>query len=206
MNKQISNVLDFYYSHCSLQEKERTGWKKWNVAGRRESITDHISNAQALAWALYSEFDLDISIERVISMLSLHEKGEEVIGDITRYDNISKEEKEKREKEAVDMLCSKLKKGNYIVSLIDEFNRRETPEAQFAYLCDKLDCDLRARFYSASGRCSIENATYQMVSIPEIQEIIKNGAKTVWDVFYEADKFIYEGTFLEDFFSSIKEL
>ena len=204
MNKKISTVLDFYYSHYILKEKERTGWIRWNVSGRRESIAEHISSAQALAWALYSEFDLDVNIERVISMLSLHEKGEEIIGDITRFDNISKEEKERKEKEAVDKLCSKLKKGNYFISLIDEFNEGKTKEAKLAYLCDKLDCDLQAKYYSDCKRCFIETATYQMVNNSEIQKIIADGAKTVWDVFYEADKFIYEDTFLEKFFSAIK--
>lgn len=201
MDKKISAVLDFYYSHYALKEKERTGWIRWNVSGRRESIADHISSTQTLAWALYSEYDLNVNIERVISMLSLHEKGEEIIGDITRYDSIPKDEKE-----AVDKLCGKLKKGSYLISLINEFNERKTHEAQLAYLCDKLDCDLQAKYYSDCERCFIQTATYQMVNNAEILKIIADGAKTVWNVFYEADKFIYENTFLEDFFSAIKEL
>lgn len=201
----LSKVLDFYVTHSSLKETERTGWKRWNVNGRRESVTDHISSAQALAWALYSEFELDLDIFRVIAMLSIHEEGESIIGDIPPYDGEVTLTKPEREKAAVDSICNKLKRGNIIVSLFDEFEAKQTKESKFAFLCDKLDCDLQAKLYSDNERCTINNATYQIVSNEEIQSIIANGAKTVWDVFWEADKHYYEDTFLGEFFSSLKD-
>lgn len=209
MNKEkVFNILDFYWGHSILKEKERTGWIAWNISGRRESVAEHISSAQALALALYSEFDEleNINIEHVLTLLSIHEEGESKIGDITPYQGISEEEKAKMEKEAVVSIFSKLKRGQRFIDLFDEFEARETAEAKLAYLCDKLDCDLQAHDYSDQGRCSIENATYKMVSNDNIQKILSEGAKTVWDVFWKADKSKYEGTFLEEFFSLLKEL
>lgn len=197
-------VVDFYENLSVLKEKERTGWIKWNVTGRRESINDHTTSSQHLAWALYSEYDIDVNIEHVIAMLSIHEIGESRIGDITRYDGVSAVSKAIREKAAVDSICSPLKKGNILVSLFEEFEAKETPEAIFAFLCDKLDCILEAWLYSKACRCSIEKATYEMVSIKEIQEIIEKGAKTVFDVFWEADKPKFDGTYLESFFAKLK--
>ena len=204
--KKIFKVLDFYLTHSKLKEKERAGWIKWNVSGRRESVTDHISSCQALAWALYSEYELELDIFRVIAMLSVHEEGESIIGDITPYDGKETITKSEREKAAVDSICENLKRGNVIVSLFDEFEAKETPEAKFAFLCDKLDCDLQAKLYSDRKRCSIANATYGMVSNPQIQEILENGAKTVFEVFWEADMHYYTDSFLEGFFLKLKEL
>lgn len=201
---KFHNVLNFYERLSILKEKERTGWQKWNVTGRRESINDHSTSSQYLALALYSEYDIDVDIEHVIFMLAFHEIGESIIGDITRYDGVSSVSKAVREKAAVDSICSPLQKGNILVSLFEEFEAKETPEAKFAFLCDKLDCDLQARLYSKDNRCSIEKATYEMVNIEEIQKIIENGAKTVFDVFWEADKKFYEGTYLESFFAMLK--
>ncbi len=201
--EKLSHVMEFYVRHSILKETERKGWIKWNVTGRRESIADHISSAQALAWALYSEFDLNVNIEHVISLLSLHEEGETLIGDITPYEGITPEEKLEKEREAIVSIYKDLKQGKYLISLFDEFEARKTTEAQFAYLCDKLDCDLQAMFYSDEERCTIANATYEMVSNKQVQQIIQKGAKTVWEVFYEADKHIYEGTFLEEFFHEL---
>jgi len=204
--KKIFKVFDFYLTHSILKEKERTGWKKWNVTGRRESVADHISSCQALAWALYSEYELELDIFKVIAMLSIHEEGESIIGDITPYDGEATLTKPEREKAAVDSICKKLKRGNIIVSLFDEFEAKETPEAKFAFLCDKLDCDLQAKLYSDSKRCSIANATYEMVSNEQIQKILENGAKTVFEVFWESDMHFYAGSFLEEFFNKLKEL
>jgi len=65
---------------------------------------------------------------------------------------------------------------------------------------------LQAMLYSTNKKCSIEKANYSIVSNEKVQSIIQNGAQTVWDVFYEADKHIYEDTFLEEFFSMLKDL
>lgn len=200
------NVLNFYQTLSILKETERTGWQKWNIIGRRESINDHTTSCQHLAFALYSEYDINVNIEHVILLLSIHEIGESIIGDITRYDGISASSKSECEKAAVAQICAPLNKGNILLSLFYEFEAKETPEAKFAFLCDKLDCDLQAWLYSKAGRCSIENATYERVSIKEILEIIENGAKTVFDVFWESDKALYEGTYLESFFAMLKNM
>lgn len=203
---KVRNVLSFYKTLSILKEKERTGWQKWNVIGRRESVNDHTTSCQHLALALYSEYDINVNIEHVILLLSVHEIGESIVGDITRYDGVSASSKAEREKKAVDYICQPLNKGNMLVSLFDEFEAKETPEAKFAFLCDKLDCDLQAWLYSKANRCSIEDATYERVNIKEIQEIIENGAKTVFDVFWEADKQFYEGTYLQSFFAMLKKM
>ena len=204
--KKLFHVFDFYLNHSILKQKERSGWVKWNVSGRRESVAEHISSCQALAWALYSEYELELDIFKVIAMLSIHEEGESIIGDITPYDGVSTATTEEIEKEAVDSICGLLKRGNIIVSLFDEFEAKETPEAKFAFLCDKLDCDLQAKLYSDNEKCNISNATYEIMSHFKVRDIIKNGAQTVWDVFWESDKPIYKDTLLEEFFNKLKEL
>lgn len=206
--EKFQKILELYWEHSTLRETERSGWKKWNVSGRRESISDHSSSAQILALALYSELDelASIDIEHVITLLSIHEVGEARIGDITPYNGITPEEKAKMEREAVVSIFENLIMGKWLISLFDEFEAKETPEAKFAYLCDKLDCDLRAQEYSSDGRCSINTATYEIVSHPKVQEALSNGAKTVWEVFWESDKKIYKGTYLEEFFEFLKNL
>lgn len=205
-NKKFKNVLEFYSNHCILAETERTGWISWNVSGRRESITDHISNAQVLAWSLWSEFEelQHINIEHVISMLSVHEEGETKIGDITPFQNVSPEEKAHQEWMAYTAICAPLRKGKYILSLFEEFEAKETDEAIFAYLCDKLDALLRAKFYCENGRCNIANATYAIISNKNIQKIIEDCAKTAFDIWWKASEAIFKGTFLEEFFYSLK--
>lgn len=123
----------------------------WKVQRERiESIAEHIFGVQMLAIAMKSEYEYDIDIMKVLYMLAIHELGESIIGDLTQF-QISKEEKEKIEHEAVHGILSSLLDGKQIEELFLEFDARETPEAKFAYQCDKLECDIQSKLYDQDG-------------------------------------------------------
>lgn len=145
------NVINYYVLCNKLKNVIRTGWKDWNVQSDRiESVAEHIFGVQMLALAMYSEYQYDIDIMKVIFMLAVHELGETVIGDLTQF-QISKEEKEKIEHEAVHKILSGLLDGEYIEKLFLEFDSHSTKEAMFAYQCDKLECDLQSKLYDEEG-------------------------------------------------------
>ena len=200
--QKLFNVLHYYYESCTLKEVERTGWKLWNVSRdkRIESIPEHVYGTQHLALAIFSEFDLDIDIYKVITMLSLHESEEIIIGDKTEFDGISEADRRTMGKAAVDETFSKLRKKQFFISIINEFNQRKTPESIFAYLCDKMECNLQAKKYSDEGRCSLATASSLLLEDARIQEIISNGAQTAADVFIDFDAHRYVGN---DIFSDM---
>ena len=145
------NVINYYVLCNKLKNVIRTGWKDWHVQRDRiESVAEHIFGVQMLALAMYSEYQYDIDIMKVIFMLAVHELGETVIGDLTQF-QISKEEKEKIEHEAVHKILSGLLDGNQIEKLFLEFDSHSTKEAMFAYQCDKLECDLQSKLYDEEG-------------------------------------------------------
>lgn len=183
------NILKFYLLATSLKNKIRQGSIYWNVQGpRRESVAEHIYDTCILAIAIDSEYNLGIDLKRVLEMLIIHELEEIVIGDITPFDNITEEEKLEIGKKAVlDILSSLTKKEDYI-SLTTEFNSRETKEAKFAHLCDKLDFDIQMKLYTDKGLITLdENFDSPVFKSTKIKNILKNGAKTPSDVFYEYD-------------------
>ena len=110
MNKE-ERVLNYYVLCNKLKDVIRTGWKTWNVKrDRLESVAEHVYGVQMLAIAMKSEYSYDIDIMKVILMLAVHELGETVIGDLTQFD-ISKEEKEIIEHEAVSKILSGILDG-----------------------------------------------------------------------------------------------
>ena len=129
-------------------KKDKTIGIKTNKVEREriESIAEHIFGVQMLAIAMKSEYKYDVDIQRVIFMLAVHELGETIIGDLTQF-QISKEEKEKIEHEAVHNILRGLLDGKIIEELFLEFDKRETKEAIFAYQCDKLECDIQCKLY-----------------------------------------------------------
>ena len=150
MSKE-ENVIKYYVMCNKLKNVIRTGWKNWNVERERvESVAEHIFGVQMLAIAMKSEYEYDIDIMKVIFMLAVHELGEIVIGDLTMFE-ISKEEKAKREKEAVHEILCGLLDGKEIENLFTEFDSHSTKEAMFAYQCDKLECDLQSKLYDEEG-------------------------------------------------------
>ena len=150
MSKE-QNVINYYVICNRLKNVIRTGWKNWNVQRERiESVAEHIFGVQMLAIAMKSEYQYDVDIMKVIFMLAVHELGETIIGDLTQF-QISKDEKEKLEHEAVNKILSGLLDGNQIEQLFLEFDSHSTKESMFAYQCDKLECDLQSKLYDEEG-------------------------------------------------------
>lgn len=150
-------VLVYYILCNKLKNIIRTGWKDWNVQRERlESIAEHVYGVQMLAIAMKSEYEYDIDLEKVIFMLAIHELGETMIGDLTQF-QISRDEKEKIEHEAVHNILEGLLDGKIIEELFLEFDERKTKEALFAYQCDKLECDLQCKLYDQEHCVDLNN-------------------------------------------------
>lgn len=134
-----------------LRNTKRKGWYDKNIKRDRvESVADHIYGCQMLAYAMKSEFDYDVDIEKVILMLAVHEIGKTIIVDLTPED-MSSQEKSKIERKAVSDLLDLIPNTNMLRDLFEEFEACETKEAKFAYQIDKAECDLQARLYEQDG-------------------------------------------------------
>lgn len=188
--ERAKSTLEFYELATNLKYKIRQGWIYWNVEKERiESVAEHIYGTCILAISIHSQFDVNINIDHVIKMLTIHELEEIIIGDITPFDNVTPEEKARRGKIAVEKILSTLIKKNEYKKLIAEFEAKETKEAEFAYLCDKLECDLQIWQYDKMGVTSLENQMNNPAMKDEkVIKIINKDAKTVGEVFYEYDK------------------
>ena len=192
------NVIAYYLICNKLKNVIRTGWKDWNVQRERiESVAEHVYGVQMLAIAMNSEFGYDIDIQKVIFMLAVHELGETIIGDLTQF-QISKEEKEKIEHEAVHKILKDLINGKQIEELFLEFDAHETKEALFAYQCDKLECDLQCKLYDQENCVDLNNqASNKTFKNERVQELLQAGDSwsTMWLKFGQ-DVYPYDQNFL----------
>lgn len=193
-DKKIAKVIDFYTLTNTLKHTIRSGWKHWNVSSDRlESVAEHVYGTCMLAIALDSEFDFNIDTDKVIKMLAIHELEETKIGDITEFDSESDKLKKIDSHTKVKEVLNGLIKEDEYFSLIKEFDDRNTNEAKFAYMCDKLECDIQAKLYEEKGYNSLDNQDNNPALRNEvIKEIINSGVKTVADVFIQYDKPKYQ--------------
>lgn len=194
--KRIENAMRFYLLANTLKYKIRSGWDNihWNVSSERlESIAEHIYGTCILAIGLDSEFKYEIDINKVIKMLVIHELEEVIIGDITPFDNVTKEQKIEEGHKAILTVIGELVKKEELINLILEFDSKKTKEALFAYHCDKLEADIQAKIYDDKGFMKWEDQVNNIVlRRKSIQQIIDFGAETIADVWHEYDKILYE--------------
>jgi putative hydrolase of HD superfamily len=175
MSKE-EKVINYYVLCNKLKDVIRTGWINWNVQRNRvESVAEHVYGVQMLAIAMSSEYQYDIDIYKVIYMLAIHELGECIIGDLTQF-QISKEEKEIIEHEAIHNILGSLIDGKEIEKLFLEFDKHETKEALFAYQCDKLECDLQCKLYDQEGCVDIEKQEENiLMENKKVKGLLNNG-------------------------------
>ena len=103
---KYEKAIRFYLLATKLKYKIRSGWDKihWNVSSDRiESIAEHVYGTCILAISLDSEFKSNIDLNKVLKMLTIHEIGEVLIGDITPFDNVTPEQKAEIEHKAMKM-------------------------------------------------------------------------------------------------------
>ena len=196
MSKE-KNVIEYYILCNKLKNVIRKGWIDWNVSKERlESVAEHVYGVQMLAIAMYSEYNYDIDIKKVLMMLSIHELEEIMIGDLTLFD-ISKEEKLRLGHEAVEKVLSSLTSKEKLKEIILEFDERKTEEAKFAYFCDKLEADLQAKIYSEEEYVDLDNQPNNpAMESDEVKELLRSG-KTfgeMWMIF-SRNRYNYDDNF-----------
>ena len=176
MSKE-EKVIRYYILCNKLKEVIRKIWISWKLDRERlESVAEHVYSVQNLALMMYIQYNYDIDMEKVAMMLAIHEIGETVIGDINPFE-MSKEEKTRLEHEAVHNILKEFdSEDGYIEKLFLEFEEQKSKEAKFAFLCDKLECDLQAKLYGDEGCADLNHQEgNNIVNVPVIKELIDSG-------------------------------
>lgn len=181
-------VINYYVLCNKLKNVIRTGWKDWNVQRERlESVAEHIFWVQMLAIAMKSEYQYDIDMMKVIFMIAIHELWETIIWDLTEF-QVSREEKERIEHEAVHKILKDLIDGEEIEKIFLEFDEHQTKEAIFAYQCDKLECDLQCKLYDEEWCVDLnKQQSCNAIENKRVQKLLKEN-KTWSEMWLQYDK------------------
>lgn len=91
-----------------------------------------------------------VNREKCIKMAIVHDIAEAIVGDITPYDGVSKEEKSQREREALNHMCEQLGEGARAKEIRDlwlEYEENSSMEAKVVKDFDKVEMILQALEY-----------------------------------------------------------
>ncbi|XP_039115551.1 5'-deoxynucleotidase HDDC2-like isoform X2 [Dioscorea cayenensis subsp. rotundata] len=100
-----------------------------------------------------------INRDRCVKMAIVHDIAEAIVGDITPFDGVSKLEKSRMEKEALDHMCKLLggeSRAKKIVELWTEYEENSSPEAKIVKDFDKVEMILQALEYEKEQEIDLD--------------------------------------------------
>lgn len=109
-------------------------------SSRKENSAEHSWELAVMALVLGEYVEDDINLVRVLKMLAIHDLVEIDAGDTYAYDEEARRNQMDRERDAADRIFGLLPvdQEEEFRALWEEFEARETPEAQFAQALDNL--------------------------------------------------------------------
>lgn len=104
-----------------------------------ETVGAHMYRMSMMSWLIPESTTLDKT--KCMKMALIHDLAEAIVGDITPYCGIDREEKRRREHKAIIEISSLVPKFSCdeILTLFEEYEGQETPEALWVKDCDRYD-------------------------------------------------------------------
>ncbi|KAF0975194.1 hypothetical protein FDP41_005947 [Naegleria fowleri] len=185
------NIVNFLKIVSKLKHTLRTGWVDCKVQ-HPESIASHMYRMGIISMLTRNQPNIDT--DKCIKMSLVHDLSEAIAGDITPHAGVSKEEKYRLEREAIERMRSTLLEGvndtdkeseeyiqtvNEMLNLWQEYEDGTSPEAIIMKDIDRFDMVLQA----------LEYETEQNLHLKTFYESTKGGFQT--DMFKTLMKEVY---------------
>uniref|UniRef100_A0A5F9DV57 5'-deoxynucleotidase HDDC2 n=1 Tax=Oryctolagus cuniculus TaxID=9986 RepID=A0A5F9DV57_RABIT len=138
-------LLQFLRLVGRLKRVPRTGWVYRNVE-KPESVSDHMYRMAVMAMVTQDDH---LNKDRCIRLALVHDMAECIVGDIAPADNIPKEEKHRREEEAMKQITQLLPEDlrKELFELWEEYETQASAEAKFVKQLDQCEMILQASEY-----------------------------------------------------------
>ncbi|KAK2186612.1 hypothetical protein NP493_194g00029 [Ridgeia piscesae] len=177
MATHCSKIMEFMMLVGKLKSTVRAGWGLCGVKNV-ESVADHMYRMAILAFLTNSETQLNK--DKCVKLTLVHDMAECIVGDIVPSDGVSKEEKHRKEKAAMEHLCKLTgeETGQMIYDLWKEYEDQATPEACFVKDLDRFDMLLQAYEYEVRDKRAGQlqdfiNSTKGKFKHPTVQEWVQ---------------------------------
>ena len=145
-------LVETYFELNQLKNLFRQGWLRAGVPEARcESVAEHCLFVALLTLFIVDAYVPEADAGRAVRMALLHDLGEASVGDITPHDGVTKEEKHRRERDAVARIVSRLARGQEYLALWDAYEEGTSIEARVVRQVDRLEMALQACVYELQG-------------------------------------------------------
>lgn len=149
--------------------------------GRFENSAEHSWQLALMAQILAPAFPEPIVLERVLTMLLVHDLGEIGAGDTSVFDASARAQAQERELVSMQALTKQLpeQQGEDILSAWKEFADGQSPEARFARCIDAL-APLMTHLWTAAEGDNPSHLTYSQVR--DKKAFIQEASPALWSL------------------------
>ncbi|EDW77516.1 uncharacterized protein Dwil_GK24540 [Drosophila willistoni] len=157
-NTGLAEIVQFMELIGNLKHTKRTGWVLRDVSDC-ESISGHMYRMSMLTFLLDGSEGLNQI--RCMELALVHDLAESLVGDITPFCGVSKDEKRAMEFKAMEDICKLIEpRGKRIMELFEEYEHGQSPESKFVKDLDRLDMVMQAFEYEKRDNCLLKHQEF----------------------------------------------
>jgi len=167
------DLITFFFKVGELKKIKRSGWIRHNIPDP-ESVADHSFRTAFIAMMFGDVLKVDKL--KLVKMALIHDLGEVVVGDITPYDGVEREEKRRKEEEGIRQLLEVVPNGIEYMDLWKEYEEQKSEEAIILKNIDKLEMAIQALEYQGvfpdEDLSEFILEAEKGINIPEMQDLL----------------------------------
>lgn len=172
----LNNVVDFLFEVGILAKTPRSGFHF--LGSGEQSVAEHLNRTAYAGYAL-AHLAGDADVGKVVQMCLFHDLAEARVSDLNY---VHQKYTERHEERAISDLAATLPFGKDIAALLDEYEKRESREAQLAKDADQIELIL-----SLKEQIDIGNARARAWLPSAIKRLKTEEAKKLADVIVTTD-------------------
>lgn len=190
MSYNLKREVKLFMIFDRLGDTVRSGPILWAInRDRLEDVKNHIFDLVIMLKLIERYFprELNIDINLIIEYILAHDLPEALTGDITKFEGVSDEERDRVTNIAMDYLVENYGDILNFRSLFDGFEKVTDLEAKIANLLDAIHSSTTFLKYACEGVIDLNDPNI----IPELDYYIKLAKENNWDigdVFYNYHK------------------
>lgn len=180
MSRELSNLLDLLIRYSNVYRGPYAPSRVTQTAAApgskilRESLIDHVGALPIVATYLHPYLNERIDIGKVLTMLSVHDIGETIVGDVLTV----KRDKTTKEIDDEDTAALRQLHKSYH-AVYQEFNDSKSSEAKFAHSVDKISPNL----YELIIEKELAQKRHAYFGFDIIKAVKKDQDKMEWNTF-----------------------
>lgn len=158
MDLLMTKEARLYLVFDKLGDLRRSGPIQWCVDRfRTADIKDHVFDLILLTKMIKPHIPETIDTDRMIDYAITHDLEEVITGDITTFEGVTKEEKNRVNKIAMDYLISEYGDLLSLDTMLADFEEKKDLEAKVLHMLDKVQSSIEFLKYDAEKKVDMDN-------------------------------------------------